>query len=172
MRNLLIALTGFLAGTGLVLALVLPLSQSSTTPVVRVAPPHMSGGMSGMGSSAVASGSLATRKLTIVHVQRGCHVWSNGKTTGAMMKLHLQLGQKLSVLDQDVDAHQMVELAGPMRLHLGGPMMTNHGMTLRFTKLGVYRLGTKTVEMKGMAGGMDVKTIGSDNKLRLMVTVA
>jgi hypothetical protein len=35
----------------------------------------------------------------------------------------------------------------------------------------IYRLGTKTVEMPGM-GGMDVKTIGPDNKLRLVVTAA
>jgi hypothetical protein len=48
--------------------------------------------------------------------------------------------------------------------------MTNDGMTLRFMKKGVYRLGTKTVEMKG--SGMDVKTVGPDNHLRLVVTVA
>lgn len=37
-------------------------------------------------------------------------------------------------------------------------------------KAGVYRLGTKTVEMPG--GMEEVKTIGPDNKLRLVVTVA
>jgi hypothetical protein len=56
-------------------------------------------------------------------------------------------------------------------MQMGGPLMTNRGMTLTFTKKGIYRLGTKTVEMPGM-GGMDVKTIGPDNKLRLVVTVA
>jgi hypothetical protein len=44
-------------------------------------------------------------------------------------------------------------------------------MTLSFMKKGVYRFGTKTVEMPG-AGEMDVKTIGPDNHLRLVVTVA
>jgi hypothetical protein len=44
------------------------------------------------------------------------------------------------------------------------------GTAIAFTKKGVYRLGTKRVEMAG--GGMDVKTIGPNNKLRLMVTVA
>jgi hypothetical protein len=57
--------------------------------------------------------------------------------------------EKLSILDQDVDAHQMMELAGPMHLQMGGQMMTNDGMTLRFIKRGVYRLGAKTLEMKG-----------------------
>ncbi len=31
---------------------------------------------------------------------------------GALMRLHLKQGQKVSILDQDVDAHQMMELAG------------------------------------------------------------
>ena len=64
----------------------------------------------------------------------------------------------------------MMELVGPMHLQMGGPMMTNHGMTLAFTKKGVYRLDTKNIEMPGMT--MDVKTIGPDNNLRLLVTVA
>jgi hypothetical protein len=91
--------------------------------------------------------------------------------TAPTMRLHLRVGQRLSVLDQDVDAHQMLQFAGPMRLQMGKPMMTGHGMAFRFMKAGVYRLGTKTVEMPGM-GGMDVKTIGPDNKLRLVVRVA
>jgi hypothetical protein len=35
-------------------------------------------------------------------------------------------------------------------------------------KKGVYRLGTKTVKMA--EGGMDVKTVGHDNNVRLLVT--
>ena len=131
--------------------------------------PHMTVGMR-MASGTMTSASLATRELTIRHVQKGCHVWFDGKTTGTMMRLHLRPGQKLSILDQDVDAHQLLQFSGPMRMHMGGPMMTNKGMTITFTKKGVYRLGTKTVEMPGME--MDVKTIGPDNHLRLQVTVA
>src|SRR6266542_1851598 len=51
------------------------------------------------------------------------------------------------------------ELAGPVRLHMGGPMMLARGPTIAFPRKGVYRLGTKTVEMPG--GMMEVKTIGS-----------
>jgi hypothetical protein len=50
--------------------------------------------------------------------------------------------------------------------------MTTDGMKMTFTKKGIYRFGTRTVEMPGMAGMTDVKTIGPDNKLRLVVTVA
>ena len=150
MRNLLIALTGFLAGTGLVIGLALAVQPTSATAKPAnpqaAAMPKMSGGMSATSSGTMASASLATHKLTIQHTQKGCHVWSDGQTTGALMRLHLKPGQKLSILDQDVDAHQMMELAGPTQLRIGGPMMMNRGMTLAFTKKGVYRLGTKTVE--------------------------
>jgi hypothetical protein len=130
--------------------------------------PHKAQGGTGMMAS--ASTAPASRKLTIQHVLRGCHVWSNGKTTSPMMRLALKPGGRLSILDQDVDAHQLMQLSGPVRLHLGGPMMTSRGMTIAFTRRGIYRLQTKTVEMPGME--MDVKTVGPDNALRLMVTVA
>jgi|SRR5215831_1322831 len=177
MRNLFAITIGFLVGTalfvGVLVALPHPLDMSATRASAQVAAPHMSGPMAGMtmSSGTMGTASLASVKLTIRHVTRGCHVWVHGGMTGAMMRLHLKVGQHLSVLDQDVDAHQMMQFAGPVHMHMGGPMMTNHGMTLSFMKKGVYRLGTKTVEMPGM-GGMDVKTVGPDNKLRLVVTVA
>jgi hypothetical protein len=157
-------------GRGLVVALPQTRTATAEQATAPKAVMQMSGAMSAMSHNALASASLATRKLTIQHVQKGCHVWSDGRTTGAMMRLHLKLGQKLSIFDEDVDAHQMMELAGPMHLRMGGPMMTNRGMTLAFMKKGVYRFGTKTVEMPGMA--MDVETVGPDNNLRLLVTVA
>lgn len=178
MRVFLTALTTFLVGGLLVVGLSVGLYFAVRTPSTTgqagakaEATPHMSGAMSMSGSTMTAANSLATQKLTIQHVQRGCHVWSNGKTMGPMMRLHLKPGQKLSILDSDVDPHQMMELGGPMHIRMGGPMMMNHGMTLSFMKKGVYRFGTKTVEMPG-GGEMDVKTIGPDNHLRLVVTVA
>ncbi len=172
MRNLFIMITGFIvSGAGvLVLALALPQGTNSTTQQAVSQKAMPMSGMAGMSSGTMGSASLASVKLTIRHVTRGCHVWAHRTMTGPMMRLHLRVGQPLSILDQDVDAHQMLEFAGPMRLHMGGPMMMNHGTTIAFTKKGVYHLGTKTVEMKG--GGMDVKTIGPDNHLRLVVTVA
>lgn len=172
MRNLLIAITGFLAGSGLVIGLLIVLPLTKTVTVKQAtqqtaAMPRMSGQM---GSGMTASASLATRKLTIQHVQKGCHVWSDGKVTSTMMRLHLKPGQKLSITDMDVDAHQMLQFGGPAKLRMGGPMMMNRGLTLSFAKRGLYRLGTKTVEMEG--GGMEVETNGPDNKLRLQITVA
>jgi len=169
MRNLLIATTGFLVGTGLFVALLVALtSTKNVTVTTQAAMPQMAQGGTAMMAS--ASTAPASSKLTIQHVQRGCHVWSNGKTTSPMMRLALKPGGTLSVLDQDVDAHQMLQFAGPMRLHMGGPMMMARRRTIAFPRKGVYRLGTQTVEMPG--GMMDVKTIGPDNKLRLVVTVA
>jgi len=169
MRNLLFALTGFLVGAGLIVAVALAAPQNAAVTATGV---PMAGGMGngGMGSGMMSTDAApANAKLTIQHVQRGCHVWSNGRTTAAMMRLRLKAGQKLSILDMDVDAHQMMQFAGPARLRMGRPMMMNHRLTISFPRKGVYRLGTKTVEMPG---AMEVETTGADNNLRLVVTVA
>lgn len=126
--------------------------------------------MSTAGSPTLAT--AHTVSLTIRHVLHGCHVWSEGKRTAVMMRLHLKQGQTLSITDMDVDAHRMLQLAGPMHMRMGGAMMSTDEMKMMFTKKGVYRFGTRTVEMPGMGGMADVKTIGPDNKLRLVVTVA
>jgi hypothetical protein len=181
-------LTGLAVVSGIMVAFALGLSPNARTASPRVAMPvshatqagsmmsssgagsMMSSG-SGMMTAAVSTAAPAPKELRIQHVLRGCHVWSNGQTTGAMMQLHLKPGQHLAILDEDVDAHQMIQLAGPMHLRMGRAMMMNHAVTLSFPKRGVYRLGTKTVEMPGQPM-MNVKTIGPDNSLRLVVTVA
>lgn len=169
MRNLIIAATGFVVGA-VVLAVVLVTLPRTTTVTVKQSSPQvampMMGGSGMMGS---ASAAPAGNKLTIWHVLKGCHVWSNGKTLSPMMELTLRSGGKLSILDQDVDAHQLVQLSGPTKLHLGGPMLMNRGSTLTFARSGVYKFRTKTVETAGM--GMEVDTKGPDNTLRLVVTV-
>jgi hypothetical protein len=169
MRNLVIAITGFLLGGALVTGAALAFTPSQTvtvkqTPIVSAMP--MSGATM-MSSAATAPGS---QRLFIQHVMRGCHIWSNGKTQATTMRLALRTGGRLSILDQDVDAHQLMQLSGPTRLHLGGPMAMNHATLVVFPKKGVYQLRTKTVDMPGMST-MDVKTIGPDNTLRLFVTV-
>ena len=173
MRLILITLSGFLVGSAVAAAVALiPLTAGT----VRAPAAHsnhvnataMPDGMMGSAAQPTMARVQAVR-LTIQHVQRGCHVWSNGKRTGAMMRLHLKQGQTLSIMDMDVDAHKMMQFAGPMHMRIGAAMMTTHGMQMTFTKKGIYRFGTRTVEMAGMS---DVKTVGPDNKLRLMVTVA
>ena len=174
MRMILVVIAGFLVGSAMAAAVALaPLATSAASPAVAHGN-HMSAAATsrGMAMNTAAHPTMAraqTVSLTIQHVQRGCHVWSNGKTTGAMMQLHLRQGQTLSITDMDVDAHKMMQFAGPAQMQMGGPMMSAHGMKMTFTKKGTYRFGTRTVEMAGMT---DVKTIGPDNKLRLVVTVA
>ncbi|HZC30346.1 MAG TPA: hypothetical protein VE261_02440 [Gaiellaceae bacterium] len=184
MRNLLIATIGFLAGAGLIVALVLALPQPSSLTVRAAAAtavtPRTSQPATGMAGSTMAASlpaaATSTSRLTIQHVLKGCHVWSNGMTTATTMRLTLKQGGKLAILDQDVDAHQLVQLSGPARLRVGGPMLMNHGTVVSFARKGLYRLRTRTVEMPGGTGmngtGMKVKTIGPDNTLRLVVTVA
>ena len=171
MRSILIALTGFVLGSAAVAAVALIPLTSNTAGSAAAHSNHMNGLAmpSGMAMSSAPRPSAQPVSLTIQHVQRGCHVWSNGKTTAARMHVYLKQGQTLSIMDMDVDAHRMMQFAGPMHLAMGGPMMTNHGMKMTFMKKGIYRFGTRTVEMSGMT---DVKTIGPDNKLRLVVTVA
>ena len=177
MRMILAALTGFLAGSAMIAAVALiPLTTGAARPVAahtgHAEAAAMSSGMAMSSASRPTVASTRPVSLTIQHVQRGCHVWSNGKTTGPAMRLHLEQGQTLSITDMDVDAHQMMQFAGPAHMEMGGPMMSTHTMKMTFTKKGLYRFGTKTVEMAGMAGMADAKTIGPDNKLRLIVTVA
>ncbi len=169
MRNLLIATGGLVFGIVLMVALLVALPATTNVTVRSAGPqglhmPHMAGGM-----SMVARAVPRTRRLMIQHVLKGCHVWSNGKRTGSAMRLTLKPGGNLSILDQDVDAHQLVQVAGPTRLHIGGPMMVNRGMSVSFRKAGIYRFRTKVVEMPGMT--MEAKTLGPDHTLRLAVKV-
>jgi hypothetical protein len=153
MRLILVALTGFLVGSAAVAAVALiPLTSGSVRPAAahsnHMKSMAMSSGMMGSAKRPTMAGAQRER-LTIQHVQRGCHVWSNGKATGAMMRLHLERGQTLSIMDMDVDAHKKMQFAGPMQMPMSGPMMTTHGMEMTFTKKGVYRFGTRPSKRQG-----------------------
>ena len=131
--------------------------------------PHMSStGMGAMATSTTAGTAAAVAsQLTILHVQRGCHVWSDGTAQMPMLQLSMKPGQILRIMNQDVDMHRMVELSGPMMM-LGGPMKTGQSESLTFTKPGTYRFHTKSSEMMGMP---EAATIGPDNVLGLTVVV-
>lgn len=131
---------------------------------------HMSGaGMAGMmGSFAGRRSTAAAVDVTIIHVQKGCHVWSDAGKQTAAMRLRMHTGQTLNVMNQDVDMHRMMELSGPTMMSLGGPMAQGKTDAVTFTKPGTYVFGTKVSAMKGMP---DVQTIGPDNTLKLTVTV-
>jgi hypothetical protein len=130
---------------------------------------HMSGaGMTGMMGSAQGRTTASAADVTIIHVQKGCHVWSDAGKQMAALQLHMHTGQMLKVMNQDVDMHRMMELSGPTMMRLGGPMAQGKTDTLTFTEPGTYVFGTKASSMKGMP---EVATTGPDNNLKLTVTV-
>ena len=78
----------------------------------------------------------------------------------------------LKLLSQCCGSTWQLEFAGPMHLQMGGPMMMNRGMTLAFTKKGVYRLGTQTGEIEGRRHGCEDRrarqpfAAGGDGRVR------
>jgi hypothetical protein len=117
-------------------------------------------------ANTVAAGAV-TKRVAIVHVQKGCHVWSVGALKTASLTLSLHRGDRLTVLNQDLDMHKLVQVSGPST-NAGAFMMMNQRVALRFTKAGLYRFHTRVADMRGMP---EVKTIGPDNKLVLTVRV-
>ena len=133
-----------------------------------------------------SAGSAATTKVVIRHVRRGCHVWSKGASQTASLRLsltrrprlqvHLQPGSlhvslardaRLQILNRDLVAHQLIQLAGP-NLVLRGHMMTGKAQLITFSQPGLYRFTNRVVKM---GPEMEAKTIGRDNTLRLTVLV-
>lgn len=107
-------------------------------------------------------------RLTIVHIQKGCHIWTTASgTRTAGVKVVLRRGERVTVLNQDLDAHRLVRMAGP-KVGLGKPLAMNDRVTLTFTTPGTFKLRTKKVEMPGM---LDVETTGADHILALLVVV-
>lgn len=158
MTKILVVLAGFIAGGAIVTGTAVAVDR---THAPAVAPTTMSGAMT-------ASPSVGMTKLTIQHVQKGCHVLSDGSRQAASMRLSLKPGARLQLLDQDIDPHGLVQLAGP-KLQIKGHMMMGERQTITFKHAGVYRLMTRVIEMGKMT---NVKTIGPDNTLRVTVSVS
>jgi len=107
-------------------------------------------------------------RLTIVHLQKGCHSWSTGKgAPAAGVKAVLARGQRLTVLNQDIDTHKLVRMSGPA-LALGKALSMNDRFTLTFRTPGIYKLRTKKMHTPGMP---DVETVGPDHMLAMLVVV-
>ena len=121
---------------------------------------------------AVAGSALATRNnatITIKHATRGCHNWSlDGKTWRASQSVTLVRGGVLTVVDNDVMPHKLIQLSGP-KASLASAAMNHMGAMAHvgFPVKGTYVFTTKAGEdyMKG------IKTIGEDNVLKLVVKV-
>jgi hypothetical protein len=136
----------------------------------------------------LAAGALSARpshaSLTIRHQLRGCHTWSlNGGPYRARQTVVLHHGGSVTVTNNDVMPHRLVETSGPgvsyTRVSPGGmtglkgtfpPAMLarmSAATRITFAKAGVYHFTTKAGE-DYMAG---MKTVGEDNVLRLTVRV-
>jgi plastocyanin len=118
--------------------------------------------------SALAHSPQAT--LTIRHQVRGCHSWSfNGGAYKASQRIKVEVGTTLTVIDNDVMPHKLVQLSGP-KAWLIKPAMRHMSAQAKvvFGAKGTYTFTTRAGEdyMQGM------KTIGEDNVLRLTVVVS
>jgi hypothetical protein len=108
--------------------------------------------------------------IDIDHVERGCHSWSlNGDPLGPTATVRMAAGGTLSVMDDDVMPHRLVQLSGP-RATVGHAAMKRMGAMARvtFATPGRYRFTTRAGE-DYTAG---ITTIGPDHVLRLTVVVA
>jgi hypothetical protein len=110
-------------------------------------------------------------KITIRHATHGCHLWSYaGGAYKSSLKITLGRGAVLTVVDNDVMPHKLVQTSGP-KAKLMTPAMKHMSAVahVTFAKAGVYKLTTRAGEDYPSAKG--IKTTGEDNVLRLTVTV-
>ena len=121
-----------------------------------------------MATGASASGGST---LVIRHQVKGCHSWSaNGDAYKATQAIKLQRGASLSVTNNDVMPHKLVQAAGPkMRLVHPNMLKMASSATVKLTQRGLYRFTTRAGEDYAWAGSM--KTVGEDNVLHLTVRV-
>jgi len=122
-------------------------------------------------TAAVASAAPSSSTIVIRHQLRGCHAWSvNGGTYKAAQSTTIGRRGTITIVDNDVMPHKLIQKSGPAVRFVGRPAMNHMGASVKvvFPKAGVYRFTTKPGEdyMPGM------KTIGEDNVLRLTVTVS
>jgi hypothetical protein len=119
--------------------------------------------------SAFAATNNAT--LTIRHQTHGCHNWTldGGKTWHTTQSINFVRGAVLTVVDNDVMSHKLIQVSGPKAALVGATMMHMGARAhVAFPAKGTYVFKTRAGEdyMKG------IKTTGADNILKLVVKVA
>lgn len=116
----------------------------------------------------IALGPVSAAKLTIVHVQRGCHLWAAGTRRAGNATVTLRRGGSVTVVNRDIDFHRVVQTAGPTVQLSGRALHMLERERVVFSEPGVYRFRTRKVEMPMMH---DVETTGPDWLLTLVVRV-
>jgi plastocyanin len=109
--------------------------------------------------------------LVISHETRGCHAWSlNGSTFAAGQVATLMHGNGVTVTNNDVMPHQLVQLSGPSTLTTGLAMNSSGAKaTLVFPTRGTYVF--KTIAGEDYPSAAGITTVGADAVLRLTVHV-
>jgi len=121
-----------------------------------------------LAGSALAAPQSAT--LTIRHQLHGCHTWSfDGSTWKATQAIRLPRGSRLTVINNDMMSHTLVQVSGP-KASISGSVMMHMGAAAAvvFRTKGRYVLGTHP----GLDYFKGVQTLGEDNVLRVVVTVS
>ena len=138
-----------------------------------------------LAAGALGSSASSHSTLVIRHQLHGCHAWAvDGGAYAPSQTVTMKRGSWLSVTNNDVMPHKLVETSGPAvtitRLNTGmagmglkgtfpAAMLAHMGAAakLTFAKAGVYHFTTKPGEdyMTGM------KTVGDDYVLKLTVVV-
>jgi plastocyanin len=109
-------------------------------------------------------------RLTIRHQTKNCHTWALDRGTyAAHVDARLPVGGTITITNNDVMPHRLIEQRGPNAVFSGRVSMDHMGATLKvtFPRAGTYVFKTKAGEdyMEG------VKTTGEDNVLTLKVVV-
>jgi len=135
---------------------------------------------------AAAAAAAPSSSLVIRHVVKGCHSWAvNGGALAPTQRIALARGTALTVTNNDVMPHTLVQLSGPkvkilriatpftMGLKGTFPAATlaymGAKLEVAFASPGTYVFTTRAGEDYKAMGEM--KTIGEDHVLRLTVTV-
>ena len=94
----------------------------------------------GLAGTAAAASAPGHASILIRHETHGCHAWSvNGGAFTAKHSITLRRGGWLTVTDNDVMSHRLVQTSGPA-LRIANATLKHMGATLKvtFTKPGVY----------------------------------
>jgi plastocyanin len=121
-----------------------------------------------LATAAVASATHA--QITIRHQTSHCHAWALGQGPyAAHLNAALAVGGTITIKNNDVMSHRLIEKSGPSAVYSGSRLMSRIGATTKvtFPRAGTYVFTTKAGEdyTKG------VKTTGEDNVLTLKVVV-
>lgn len=119
--------------------------------------------------AAAAANRVPTIAMSIIHVVRGCHVWSKGSTQlGPRTTISVKPGTRLKLRMSCPMDFDLVQAAGP-RLAIGKPrFIAGTTRTIEFRRAGVYKLVAKNVQSSDEVG---LETLGDDHTLRLIVRV-